>query len=78
VFSISEHSKSCFRNPSGNSAGIFYALYRGVGENSMGLYFRTMRAVYNKAVADGVAKKRILPFLISKFQHLKQKTKNEQ
>ncbi len=47
---------------------------RGVGENSMGLYFRTMRAVYNKAVADGVAKKENNPFLDFKVSAFKAKT----
>lgn len=40
----------------------------------MGLYFRTMRAIYNKAVADGVAKKENNPFLDFKVSAFKAKT----
>ncbi len=47
---------------------------RGVGENSMGLYFRTMRAVYNKAIADGFAKKENNPFFDFKVSAFKAKT----
>ncbi len=44
---------------------------RNMKENAMGVYFRTFRAVYNKAIADGYVKKGDSPFedfKVSKFK----------
>lgn len=44
---------------------------RDMNENAMGVYFRTLRAVYNKAIADGYIKKGDTPFddfKVSKFK----------
>lgn len=44
-------------------------------ENTMGVYFRTLRAVYNKAIKDGYAKKASYPFDGFKVARLKNDTK---
>jgi len=48
---------------------------REMKENAMGVYFRTLRAVYNKAVADGYVKKGDSPFDDFKVSKFKAKTK---
>ena len=48
---------------------------RGMKENAMGVYFRTLRAVYNKAVADGYVKKGESPFDDFKVSKFKAQTK---
>jgi site-specific recombinase XerD len=48
-----------------------YFLELGVQGNTMSVYFRTLRAVFNKAIAEGYAKKQDYPFddfKISKFK----------
>jgi site-specific recombinase XerD len=47
---------------------------RGFKGNTMGIYFRTLRAVYNKAVKDGYARKDNSPFNDYTISHLKNKT----
>lgn len=48
---------------------------RGMKENAMGVYFRTFRAVYNKAVADELVKKGDSPFTDFKVSKFKAQTK---
>lgn len=48
---------------------------RGLKENSIGVYFRTFQAVYNKAVADGYGKKGDSPFSDFKPSKFKAQTK---
>ena len=48
---------------------------RDMKENAMGVYFRTLRAVYNKAVADGYVKKGDSPFDNFKVSKFKAQTK---
>ena len=48
---------------------------RNMKENAMGVYFRTFRAVYNKAVADGHVKKGDSPFDDFKVSKFKAQTK---
>lgn len=48
---------------------------RGMKENAMGVYFRTLRAVYNKAIADGYVKKSDSPFDDFKVSKFKAQTK---
>lgn len=47
---------------------------RGFKGNTAGIYFRTLRAVYNKAVKDGYARKDSSPFSEFSISHMKNKT----
>jgi site-specific recombinase XerD len=47
---------------------------RGFKGNTMGIYFRTLRAIYNKAVKDGYARKETSPFNDFSISHMKNKT----
>lgn len=47
---------------------------QGINKNSMGVYFRTLRALYNKAIKEGYAKKASYPFDDFKVSKLKNTT----
>ncbi len=47
---------------------------QGFNGNTQGVYFRTLRAIYNKAVKEGFAKKTANPFLEYSISHLKNDT----
>lgn len=48
---------------------------QGISENSMGVYFRTLRSIYNKAIKEGYAKKGSYPFDEYKVSQLKEATR---
>jgi integrase len=52
-----------------------YLLGNGVSENSISVYIRTLRSLFNKAVIEGYAKKDNYPFELYKISKLDTKTK---
>jgi site-specific recombinase XerD len=47
---------------------------RGLKPNTIGIYFRTLRALYNKAVKDDYAQRETNPFADFSISHMKNKT----
>lgn len=52
-----------------------YLLGQNVSENSISVYIRTLRSLYNKAIIEGKAKKDNYPFDVYKISKLNTKTK---
>jgi integrase len=51
-----------------------YFKSRGTTDNGISFYMRTLRAVFNRAIAEGVCKKDLYPFNSYKISHLSTKT----
>lgn len=51
-----------------------YLKAKGLGDNSIGVRFRTLRALYNKAISENIVKAEYYPFRIYKVSKLKKET----
>lgn len=48
--------------------------FKNLGDNSIGVRFRTLRALYNKAVSENIVKAEYYPFRVYKVSKLKKET----